>query len=216
MQKIHTIFWDLDGTLINSEKSHNNAGFEAFRRLDINLISNEIPAGIENRGAFELLTELNLDTNKNIQLFNKWEKLTIELVISYINKNMAIKQSLELFHYFHKIGLYQAVVSNSNYTVIEHSLKEIGIFDKVHSIHARDFVQNGKPHPELYLSALAKQNLDKDYCLAFEDSNTGITAANLAGIKVIGINNTQNTILSLSLDNNTWQTLLEDIFVFEL
>lgn len=188
MQEIHTIFWDLDGTLIHSEKSHNDAGFEAFKTLNIKLISHDIPAGIENRGAFELLTGLKLDSHTNIQLFENWEKIAIELVISYINRNMVIKQSLELFNYFHKKGLYQAIVSNSNHVVIEHSLKEIGIFNKVNKIHARDFVENGKPNPELYLNALKSQLHNKEKCLAFEDSNTGITAAVSAGIKTIGIN----------------------------
>lgn len=215
MHIIKCIFWDLDGTLIHSEKAHNIAGFDAFARLSIPLISHDIPAGIENQGAFESLTGKKLDNTNNYQLFKQWENLAIELVKTKINKEMVIKQSLELFHYFHKIGLYQAIVSNSNYTVIEHSLKEIGIFDKVNKIHARDFVQNGKPHPELYLTALSAQNTDKKYCLAFEDSNTGIKAANSAGIKVVGIKNSKNTLLSLSLDNHTWQTDLETIFAFK-
>ncbi|MDD3266527.1 MAG: HAD family phosphatase [Burkholderiales bacterium] len=215
MQIINTIFWDLDGTLINSEKSHNNAGFEAFKLLNINLINHEIPAGIENRGAFELLTGLRLDSKQNIQLFDKWEKLTIELVISYINKDMAIKQSLELFHYFYEAGLYQAIVSNSNYIVIKHSLKEIGIFDKVDNIHARDFVTNGKPHPELYLTALKSQSSNIANCLTFEDSNTGITAALRAGINVVGINNSSNnTIHALSINCDNWISQLEKLYSF--
>lgn len=216
MQKINTIFWDLDGTLINSEDAHNKAGFEAFRLLSIDIINYEIPAGIENRGAFELLTGLKLDSNysKNIQLFKEWENLAVKLVISYINKDMAIKQSLELFHHFHGLGLYQAVVSNSNYAVIKHSLKEIGIFDKVDNIHARDLVKNGKPHPELYLNALKAQTSSKNNCLAFEDSNTGIISAKNARIQVIGINN-HGTILTLKTSDNQWLNRLTNIFIFK-
>lgn len=50
-----------------------------------------------------------------------------------------------------------------------------------------DMVDNGKPHPEPYLTAAANLGLDPADCLAIEDSNTGIRSAVAAGCAVIGV-----------------------------
>ena len=42
-----------------------------------------------------------------------------------------------------------------------------------------------KPHPQVYLQALAGLGLDATECLAFEDSDNGLRAARGAGIATI-------------------------------
>ena len=50
-----------------------------------------------------------------------------------------------------------------------------------------DQVKHGKPHPESYLSAARELGVSPHDCLAFEDSNTGISSALAAGCSVIAI-----------------------------
>jgi len=50
-----------------------------------------------------------------------------------------------------------------------------------------DQVENGKPHPEAYLFASASLGLLPSDCLAFEDSDTGVSSALAAGCSVIVI-----------------------------
>ena len=58
-----------------------------------------------------------------------------------------------------------------------------------------DQVKHGKPHPESYLSAARELGVSPHDCLAFEDSNTGISSALAAGCCVIavGTNNYDTT-----------------------
>jgi HAD superfamily hydrolase (TIGR01509 family) len=50
-----------------------------------------------------------------------------------------------------------------------------------------DQVNDGKPHPEAYLTAAARLGADPVYCVAIEDSPTGVASAEAAGCVVVGV-----------------------------
>jgi HAD superfamily hydrolase (TIGR01509 family) len=52
---------------------------------------------------------------------------------------------------------------------------------------AGDDVDEGKPHPEPYLTAAVRLGVDPTQCLALEDSPTGVTSAAAAGCRVVAI-----------------------------
>jgi beta-phosphoglucomutase-like phosphatase (HAD superfamily) len=52
-----------------------------------------------------------------------------------------------------------------------------------------DRVDQGKPHPEPYLTAAAALGLCASDCLAIEDSNTGARSAEAAGCLVLVVEN---------------------------
>lgn len=63
-------------------------------------------------------------------------------------------------------------------------LKLEGIFEV---IVGKVDVSNGKPHPEVYLTALKRLDIPKENCIVFEDSKAGIQSAMSAGLPVVGI-----------------------------
>ena len=52
-----------------------------------------------------------------------------------------------------------------------------------------DKVEQGKPHPEPYLTAAASLGLEPQDCVAIEDSNTGAKSAEAAGCAVLVVEN---------------------------
>jgi HAD superfamily hydrolase (TIGR01509 family) len=50
-----------------------------------------------------------------------------------------------------------------------------------------DQVNDGKPHPEAYLTAIRRLGVEASYCVAIEDSPTGITSAEAAGAIVVAV-----------------------------
>lgn len=70
---------------------------------------------------------------------------------------------------------------------LDMTLKQLKIEAYFHSTTGGDQVTQGKPHPEIFLRAAEKIGLDPNDCLAFEDTQSGITAAQAAGMKVVGI-----------------------------
>lgn len=183
---IKSIFWDLDGTLINSEPAYQEASFAAAKKLGISSAVTEIPAGIQNTTVFELLLGENLN-ERNYALFQQWEDELTDYALQAINGQMQIEHSLELLRYFAKIGLPQVVVSNSPKRMIKHCLTALDITPLIKQVFARDSVKQGKPDPQLYLNALNYVKQAPKECLAFEDSYSGICAAKAANLNVVGV-----------------------------
>jgi HAD superfamily hydrolase (TIGR01509 family) len=59
-----------------------------------------------------------------------------------------------------------------------------GTFD---AVVTGDQVDDGKPHPEAYLTALERLGVPAVYSVAIEDSPTGVTSAEAAGCLVLGV-----------------------------
>jgi HAD superfamily hydrolase (TIGR01509 family) len=50
-----------------------------------------------------------------------------------------------------------------------------------------DQVNDGKPHPEAYLTAIERLGVRPSYCVAIEDSPTGVASAEAAGAIVVAV-----------------------------
>ena len=53
--------------------------------------------------------------------------------------------------------------------------------------YRRGSSKKGKPHPEIFLTAAKKLGISPKDCLAFEDTASGIQAAQAAGMDVVGV-----------------------------
>jgi HAD superfamily hydrolase (TIGR01509 family) len=85
-----------------------------------------------------------------------------------------------------------AIVSGALKGEIEAILASGGLADAFKTIVGAEDVRQGKPHPEPYLSGLARLRplalgLEAEDCLVFEDSMAGIASARAAGMKVVGV-----------------------------
>jgi HAD superfamily hydrolase (TIGR01509 family) len=88
-----------------------------------------------------------------------------------------------------ELGLRLAVVSSSPRTWVEHYLLHLGIMPDFDAVVCGADAPRSKPHPDLYLRALASLNLQSDEVIAFEDSPNGITSAQGAGVFCVAVPN---------------------------
>ncbi|MFF7637496.1 HAD family hydrolase [Kitasatospora sp. NPDC008050] len=80
-----------------------------------------------------------------------------------------------------------AVASANDGRVVDAGLAAIGLAGLFQAVIAREHVERLKPDPECYLLAAAKLAREPARCLAFENTDEGITAALAAGLAVIDI-----------------------------
>jgi len=88
-----------------------------------------------------------------------------------------------------------AIASGALTHEIERILQAGGLRSKFFTIVGADDVSRGKPHPEPYLTAMARlrarvPDLVPADCVVFEDSVAGIAAGLAAGMKVVGVAHT--------------------------
>lgn len=88
-----------------------------------------------------------------------------------------------------KIG----IASRSSKSKIKSILEESNLLTYFDEIVSGEDVKNLKPDPECYTLCSYRLGLDTKECIAIEDSENGIIAAQEAGVKCIGITNTYNS-----------------------
>lgn len=80
-----------------------------------------------------------------------------------------------------------AVATSTPYDIAIGKLKSTGLYSFFEAIIGGDQVKQGKPDPEIYLTAAEMIDERPEHCLVLEDSDNGVRAAHSAGMQVIQI-----------------------------
>lgn len=112
-----------------------------------------------------------------------------ELINAHIEKyGIELKKGVsELLDYLkaHNIKLAVATATQRERTFLY--LSKINLLNYFDAVICGDMVENGKPEPDIYLTAVAELCLSPNQCVAFEDSPNGIKSAYSAGCHAIMI-----------------------------
>ena len=85
------------------------------------------------------------------------------------------------------LGIGLASVSRNAFTVLD----RLGIRDRFDDVVDAATVVNGKPHPEIFLTAAAHLGVDPRDCLGVEDAAAGVASIKDAGMFAVGVGNPQ-------------------------
>lgn len=180
------VLWDMDGTLLDSEKIWDVAVAElsVTHGRELTPEVRESTLGNSMRGALtKVFAHTSTDvTEESLAAGRDWLTARVsELFAEGIPWRPGAKDALALAR---DIGLRTALVTNTERGLVENALDTIGreYFDFTVS---GDEVEEGKPHPAPYLKGAALLGLDPSQCLAVEDSPTGSLAAHRAGCSVL-------------------------------
>src|SRR5258708_6719490 len=91
----------------------------------------------------------------------------------------------EMLEYLAGGGVPLAIATSSRPTTVQRHLGSAGLLGHFKAIATRYDVERGKPHPDVYLEAARRLGVAPGRCIAFEDSNVGLTAAHAAGTMAI-------------------------------
>jgi beta-phosphoglucomutase family hydrolase len=99
--------------------------------------------------------------------------------------------------------LPMGVGSNAEPENISLVLDETGLRRYFRAVVDGHQVRHAKPHPEVYLRVAELLETDPAECVVFEDSHSGAAAAVAAGMRVIGISTTDDSLsgTSITIDN---------------
>ncbi len=181
------VFFDMDGLLINSEPFWKAAEKEVFGSL-----------GIEVTDAHTCKTSLMTTKRVTEYWYNHqpWknrslkdvEQDVIRIVGEHIdNKGVMMPGVIELLHYFKQSGYKIGLATNSPHCLIPRVLHKLNIAHYFDSILSSDFVEKGKPSPDIYIKGALEFNVVPSKCIVFEDSKSGIRAALSAGMSVVAV-----------------------------
>jgi len=179
------IIFDMDGTLIDSEKVYIQGFYHAFLRHNFNLTLEDVKVFIGMSGEAELL-ELDKITNDRavtLQIMND--------MLNFAKKEMTDntvslkKGAKELLAYFRdggfNIGLATSTFKNSALVTLDTTLM-LPFFD---FLVFGDDVSRPKPDKMIYELAIKKSGFKASECIVIEDSHSGVTSAIAANLPVI-------------------------------
>lgn len=183
MNKINTIFWDLDGTIINSEeKFYTHTLKHMALTYGLKLPKCNTP-GVCLHTIWESMCD------KNQLTFSQFAYIIQNQVAPHIGPRDLRPGISHIVKALHDHGYTQAVVSNSMSPFVVKSLVQTNIFQYIDYWVGRDMVSKGKPDPEPYLKCLSDMRISSHSVLAIEDSIPGLQAAQKANIKTVAFPN---------------------------
>ena len=200
------VLWDMDGTLVDTEPywiatEHELAQRHGGRWTDadaLNLIGNDLrfsAAYIQEHmgidlGIDEIVSELLDGVVRRVAQEVPWRPGAVDLVTRV--REAGIPCGLVTMSYDRFVAPILAHLPPETFRVVV----------------TGDRVEQGKPHPEPYLTAAAALGLRPADCLAIEDSNTGAKSAEAAGCLVLVV---ENHVPVLATERRVFADTLEDV-----
>lgn len=172
--------FDCDGTLGDTMPLHYSAWCMALKEQECDFpeaLFYEL-GGTPTERIVEILNERHGSTMPVKETARHKE----ELYLKGIETILPIEPVVEIVNKVHG-RLPIAVASGGHRRIVTRTLSCLGILDKFDTIICSEDYQNGKPHPDPFLTAAERLGVIPERCLVFEDTSTGIQAAQAAGMQ---------------------------------
>lgn len=184
---IKAVIFDIDGTLIDSNKAHADSFAEAFEKFGKKVPSRELIKLI-GMGADKILEKyLTKDEIENFgdDLTNFRKQIFLK---KYLPDLKTFPKLRELFEKIRNDRKRIALASSASSEELEEYEKLLKISDLLEAETSSDDAEESKPAPDIFQSALAKlENTAKDEAIIVGDTPYDAEAAGKAEVKIIGV-----------------------------
>lgn len=185
IQKLEAVIFDMDGTILDTERSALTSLRYAGELIGIDLTDQILHDMIGlNENDSHVLMEKRLGVEVPQELFRKTFYKDYENTL--VTKGFPLKTGAKgLINFLREKNVRLAIATSSNKAIARRKLGQAGLLEHFEFIISGDEVSQGKPAAEPYLKAVEVLGTSIDKCLALEDSDNGTLSAVRAGINVI-------------------------------
>lgn len=187
--KVAAFFFDLDGTLVDTEAVWAGAIVDWLAESGVKADEDELLKFIVGR-SWRAINEALHERYPEIgeSSIEEDSRRLRELYAKRVSDpaSLVIHDSVEFLKRVSALAPV-AIVSGSPHADIVNAAKLCGIAERIALILGVEDYPKGKPDPSPYLTAAAKLGVAPEECVVIEDSVVGVTSGVAAGMKVIAI-----------------------------
>ena len=182
----YAVIFDLDGVLADSEPWWNQIDAKLLAEYGVSY------RGEYHRNVLGVNYRLAVEFYKNAfhisasveELMRRRGEIATDFFANRVDLFPSAKTTLEQLR---EMKLPLAVATSSVSASARPLLDRTGIRSLFSVVITGDEVQQGKPHPDIYLRAAKKLGISPEACLVIEDSLAGIAAGKAANMRVAAI-----------------------------
>ena len=176
------IYWDCDGTLMDTETSYGLAWKEHLSEFGLEISEEETRqwVGIDDRLVHSFYAK-----NVDLENFEKTMASLGKIIEGTLNEKLLFKDAKILLEETNNRGWTSACVSASPYELLKNKLIKANIFDYFSYVIGGDQVERNKPYPDIYNKAISELQTTKN--IVIEDSPPGISSGKASGSFVVAI-----------------------------
>lgn len=191
---IKLAIFDMDGVLVDIKDIHYETLNQALSTIDPKYVIsyNDHLNKFDGKKTYDKLNILSQERGLPTELHEEIWKIKQRKTIQALDTLLGQKNILESLKYLKDRGLVVAVASNSIRETVKNVLISTNYIRYIDFFLSNEDVMRGKPNPEIYLQTMITAGVGPKETIIFEDSPTGIKAAESSGAKVIKIESTKD------------------------
>jgi beta-phosphoglucomutase family hydrolase len=183
-----SVIFDMDGVIVDSASFHYLTWRTLLQKRGITYSYEQFADNFGRRTDLQVKRILGEITEAEITAFVKEkDNLFREIVGTNVT---AFPGVVELIKSLKQSGRKIAVGSSSPAETVNLITKTIGVKDDFDAIVTGSEVTEGKPSPQIFLTAARKLSADPVKCIVIEDAMVGVTAAKRARMRAVAVTNT--------------------------
>lgn len=184
--QLAAVLFDMDGTLVDSEKVWDVGLLELAQRYG-GTLSPAARASMVGGSMAHSMMILHEDIGQPwLDVTDSLDWLEERVKELFAEGLIWRPGALELLREVAAAGTPAALVTATRKHLVDVALRTIGR-EHFAAVVCGDEVDQGKPHPAPYLAAAARLGVDIRRCVAIEDSPTGVASARAAGATVLAV-----------------------------
>jgi HAD superfamily hydrolase (TIGR01509 family) len=184
---IKAVIFDMDGIIIDSEPLWRRAMIQSFTEIGIPFSDEHcrMTTGLRFKEVAEFWFTKHGTTHIGIPAF---DKLVVDRLCELIlQEGKPMKGVNEILAYLKENGFKVGIGTSSNMQIKNTVIDVLKIRHYFDALCSAEFMEHGKPHPEVYLTCAQKLQVQPNECLVIEDSVNGIISGKAAQMKVVAI-----------------------------